>query len=385
MEYCKRTLKDLLDERRDEAGAPLDEEVSWNLLRQILHGLNHIHTQGIIHRDLKPGNIFIDFSENIKLGDFGLATSRAGPDGRTASDAEAAAPAPAAAAPEAAAAAAGSTTGGRLSILNSMTEGVGTLLYMDPSSFEGRYAFPFDLYSLGVILFEMCSCFSTGMERVQALSELREDPPRLPPQMAERYPAQAELIRQMLQQPASRRPGARALLESPLLPPLAGDAALKDALRVLSQPHSTHFHELLDRLFAADRVLLPPAAAAALPGADAEALLPPAEQRQLQHAQDILAAVFRRHGALPLTLPSLWPKREAADGGAAHERVAWLIDERGALLSLPFGRTPLVRYLAAHADRTPALLAATFKRYSFAPVYSKVRDGGAARDAVRRL
>ena len=77
-----------------KTGAPLDEEVSWNLLRQILHGLNHIHTQGIIHRDLKPGNIFIDFSENIKLGDFGLATSRAGPDGRTASDAEAAAPPP---------------------------------------------------------------------------------------------------------------------------------------------------------------------------------------------------------------------------------------------------------------------------------------------------
>lgn len=39
----------------------------------------HIHGLSIVHRDLKPENIFISSSiegvDNIKIGDFGLATS----------------------------------------------------------------------------------------------------------------------------------------------------------------------------------------------------------------------------------------------------------------------------------------------------------------------
>ena len=33
-----------------------------------------VHTQGMIHRDLKPGNIFLNSSGHMKIGDFGLAT-----------------------------------------------------------------------------------------------------------------------------------------------------------------------------------------------------------------------------------------------------------------------------------------------------------------------
>ena len=32
-----------------------------------------MHGHGIIHRDLKPDNVFIDSSNNVRLGDFGLA------------------------------------------------------------------------------------------------------------------------------------------------------------------------------------------------------------------------------------------------------------------------------------------------------------------------
>lgn len=51
----------------------------WRLFRQTLEGLVHIHGLNIVHRDLKPENIFIavtpDGLNNVKIGDFGLATS----------------------------------------------------------------------------------------------------------------------------------------------------------------------------------------------------------------------------------------------------------------------------------------------------------------------
>lgn len=56
-----------------------DTEEIWRLFRQVLEGLVHIHSLNIVHRDLKPENIFIsvgpDGVNNVKIGDFGLATS----------------------------------------------------------------------------------------------------------------------------------------------------------------------------------------------------------------------------------------------------------------------------------------------------------------------
>ncbi|OAL66512.1 PEK/GCN2 protein kinase [Trichophyton rubrum] len=71
MEYCeKHTLRDLI-----RFGLHENIDSSWRLFRQILDGLNHIHSHGILHRDLKPDNIFIDMANNPRIGDFGLATS----------------------------------------------------------------------------------------------------------------------------------------------------------------------------------------------------------------------------------------------------------------------------------------------------------------------
>ena len=41
----------------------------------MLVGVKYLHDHKIIHRDLKLGNIFLNDNMEIKLGDFGLATS----------------------------------------------------------------------------------------------------------------------------------------------------------------------------------------------------------------------------------------------------------------------------------------------------------------------
>ncbi|CAJ1341279.1 unnamed protein product [Effrenium voratum] len=42
---------------------------------QVLRALKYIHSAGVMHRDLKPGNVFLDRSCQVLLGDFGLARS----------------------------------------------------------------------------------------------------------------------------------------------------------------------------------------------------------------------------------------------------------------------------------------------------------------------
>ena len=71
MEFCdNQTLRSAIDN-----GLYKDTKRVWRMFREIIEGLLHIHSQGMIHRDLKPVNIFLDSSDQVKIGDFGLATT----------------------------------------------------------------------------------------------------------------------------------------------------------------------------------------------------------------------------------------------------------------------------------------------------------------------
>lgn len=71
MEYCEgNSLRNFIDENPGRE----QEEQKWKIFCQIVDALHYLHGLGLIHRDLKPSNIFLDKNNNVKLGDFGLAT-----------------------------------------------------------------------------------------------------------------------------------------------------------------------------------------------------------------------------------------------------------------------------------------------------------------------
>lgn len=51
----------------------LKEEEIWYILKCIIDALTYMHSKQIIHRDIKAGNILLDSSGNVKIGDFGIS------------------------------------------------------------------------------------------------------------------------------------------------------------------------------------------------------------------------------------------------------------------------------------------------------------------------
>ncbi|XP_074274119.1 mitogen-activated protein kinase 3-like [Silene latifolia] len=54
---------------------PLPNYLVKYFMFQLLNGLNYLHTANIIHRDLKPGNLLVNAKHDLKICDFGLATT----------------------------------------------------------------------------------------------------------------------------------------------------------------------------------------------------------------------------------------------------------------------------------------------------------------------
>ena len=72
LEFCSRG--DLYEAIRTGTG-PLETEHVRQFMLQLVDAVVYIHSKGMYHRDIKPENIFLTQSGEMKLGDFGLATS----------------------------------------------------------------------------------------------------------------------------------------------------------------------------------------------------------------------------------------------------------------------------------------------------------------------
>ena len=67
MELCKCNLEEFNLNQ-------LDIEQKIIIIKQIICGLQYLHSMYFIHRDIKLSNIFVSLDNKIKLGDFGFST-----------------------------------------------------------------------------------------------------------------------------------------------------------------------------------------------------------------------------------------------------------------------------------------------------------------------
>ena len=335
MEYCeKRTLRDLI--KRDlYKGA---DEV-WRIFRQILEGLAHIHGLNVVHRDLKPENVFIDAASNVRIGDFGLATTGQ----HNLSD---------------------KTSAAALHLSSDMTRSIGTAFYVAPevrSSVGGTYTSKVDMYSLGVIFFEMCYRPIVGMERAQVVENLRRKEPILPADFdIKGVPVQANIILSLLNHSPKERPTSSELLQSGKLPVQMESETIRQTLAGLSDSKSPYYQKMMSALFSR------PTNQAQDLAWDMGGINHRASDLMLQGlVKQRLIAIFRHHGAVETPRSALFPR-----SGHYGPNVVQLLDSSGTLVQLPYDLTlPHARAIAKHE---PAVL----RSFAFGPVFRDKQLGG---------
>ncbi|KAL7056792.1 hypothetical protein AAHC03_019124 [Spirometra sp. Aus1] len=277
MELCAaKTLRRVIDYENLSS----NPDRAWSLFRELADGLAYIHSKGVIHRDLKPANILLNAEDHVKIGDFGLAkpitrhqvatarkelasllrSSKVSTQTRLSTVGGLAELTPGEA---------GTGPGGRKSESRtantsatayrsfSMTENVGTYFYTSPEVLSDQnartvYDEKVDIYSLGIILFEMFyRRMHTLMERVAVLTDLRKPKIFFPTDWDSTILVnQTALIRSLLQQDPSRRPSASDLLASPLVPPLKSteSAFRKQVLEAFNHPDGNLYRFIVSNL-----------------------------------------------------------------------------------------------------------------------------------------
>lgn len=179
MEYLHgKTLKQFIRER---GRLPADEAVA--IAARIAEALVQAHAAGVIHRDIKPQNIIFSHNGQVKVADFGIAI-----------------------------AADGSTT------LTCTDKIIGSVHYFSPEQARGGMAGEqSDIYSLGVILYEMVTGqvpFSGESPLSVAMKHVQE--PVIPPsQLAADIPEPLEriILKALEKDPEHRYRSAREFLD----------------------------------------------------------------------------------------------------------------------------------------------------------------------------
>lgn len=170
------TLKRLL-------GKPLPWREAVRLLLPVARGLAYAHQRGILHRDIKPANILITENGEPMLSDFGIAKI---------------------------------LEGEQATSLTSSGMAVGTPEYMAPEQWKGQTIPQSDIYSIGVVLYEMVTGrkpYSADTPAAILIKQATEALPR-PAQFGIDLPEAVEflLIKALEKDPAFRFPDMNAFV-----------------------------------------------------------------------------------------------------------------------------------------------------------------------------
>lgn len=344
--------------------------------------MKHIHGEGMIHRDIKPVNVFLDANDHVKIGDFGLATAGILEEMREeeALDVN-----------NASSALIGSsqTTG--------LTTKIGTALYaapelltdsvpIDVSRSGHRYTHLVDIYSTGVVLFEMFyRPLPLGMERIGIITKLRDRTGAVLPgdfgdDLSTRNKERVKsVVCWMLNPDPGQRPSAEQLLDSPLLPPMEmHELEFRKAFQgaLCSGPQSRTHKWIFNEIFANDRY--PSSAQDYCYDTNFSTIqeeFSMGKQLISEEVEKRLSKIFRRHSAVRLASPMLIPKnRQVVETASNRQNEVTLADRNGLLLSLPFdSRFGFARFVARHQI-------SRLKRFAFDAVYREQGAGCCPRE-----
>ena len=130
--------------RRIHTEKPIPTGLLCTYFIQICNGLKCAHSLGVVHRSLKPENVLLDVHGNIKISDFGISRVVERSPGK----------------------------------MGQIFVSMGSVGYMAPEQFQDpRFADArTDIYSLGILLYEMCTGRLPG-RRSPMPSSLRDDFP----------------------------------------------------------------------------------------------------------------------------------------------------------------------------------------------------------------
>ncbi len=195
MKYVRgRSLTDIITEK---GKLPVAETLK--IARSVCKGLRYAHGEGVVHRDLKPDNIMIDNDGHVYIMDFGIAKALAG---------------------------AKMTRTGTT---------VGTVNYMSPEQCSGSAELDgrSDLYSLGIILYEMLAgkpAFD-GETTAVMYKQVHENPAPITTLNADVPRDVAALLERLLAKDRDRRPADAGELASELEALERGASAVKAGKR----------------------------------------------------------------------------------------------------------------------------------------------------------